>query len=319
MWRAIRAMRALSPLAIRTDRIRPGDILLFTTIRNEALRLPEFLAHYRALGVSHFLFVDNGSADGSDTLLVDQPDVSLWHTAASYRAARFGMDWLGALLMRHGHGHWCLTVDADELFVYPDCQGRDLRALTAALDRRSTPAMGALMVELYPLAPLGHTDAPSDAPLTQRLPYFDAGPFRSRVMYPKQNRWVQGGTRERAFFADRPDLSPTLNKLPLVRWHWRYAYLVSTHSLLPRRLNALYEGPDDPRLSGVLLHSKFLPDVIAKSVDDLERRQHFTNPDAQQDYYQRIAKGPVLWHEHSIRYRDPDQLVELGLMGPGGW
>ena len=32
---------------------------------NEALRFPHFLEHYRALGVSHFIVVDNNSTDGS--------------------------------------------------------------------------------------------------------------------------------------------------------------------------------------------------------------------------------------------------------------
>src|SRR5699024_8507005 len=50
LWRAIRAGRRLTPLADRTAAIRKDDILLFATIRNEAGRLPEFLAHYRKLG-----------------------------------------------------------------------------------------------------------------------------------------------------------------------------------------------------------------------------------------------------------------------------
>ena len=34
--------------------------------------------------------------------LLAQPDVSLWSTDASYKAARFGMDWINHLLRRHG-------------------------------------------------------------------------------------------------------------------------------------------------------------------------------------------------------------------------
>ena len=86
------------------------------------IRLPHFLDYYRRLGVDHFLFVDNGSDDGTAEYLAAQPDVSLWATNHSYRLARFGVDWLGWLQWRYGHGHWCLTVDADELLVYPDCQ-----------------------------------------------------------------------------------------------------------------------------------------------------------------------------------------------------
>ncbi|MCZ0962373.1 hypothetical protein [Paracoccus benzoatiresistens] len=51
LWRCLRAGRALMPMADRTAAIRPGDILAFATVRNEMLRLPQFLDHYRQLGV----------------------------------------------------------------------------------------------------------------------------------------------------------------------------------------------------------------------------------------------------------------------------
>lgn len=85
--RAIRRRRRLKPVAVRTDRIGRGALLLFATIRNEAQRLPHFLRHYRALGIEHFLIVDNDSDDGSAEMLAAEPDVSLWRTSASYRRA----------------------------------------------------------------------------------------------------------------------------------------------------------------------------------------------------------------------------------------
>lgn len=319
LWRAIRAGRSLTLLADRTATIRRGDILLFATLRNEAGRLAEFLAHYRELGVAHFLIVDNASDDGTDEMLRTQPDLSLWRASGSYRAARFGMDWLGALLVRHGHGHWCVTVDADELLIYPDCGLRDLRQLTAHLDARRIVGMGALMLDLYPGGPLDLADAPPDAALTERLPFFDAGPYRCQIVQPRRNRWVQGGVRERAFFADRPERGPTLNKLPLIRWNRRMVYVNSTHSMLPPAMNDLYDGPGDPRLSGVLLHGKFLPEIVARSREELTRRQHFVDPDAYAEYHRALTAAPSLIAQASRRYEGPGQLLALGLMGAGDW
>ncbi|MFN3275212.1 MAG: glycosyltransferase family 2 protein [Paracoccus sp. (in: a-proteobacteria)] len=319
LWRCWRAARRLRPIADRTAAITPDAILAVVTIRNEALRLPEFLAHYRGLGVDHFLIVDNDSDDGSTEYLAAQPDVSLWHCGDSYRAARFGIDWAGALLWRYGHRHWCLTVDADELLIYPGHDGRDLHALTAYLDAQGVAGLGALMLDLYPQGPLGTADAPEGAALTDRLPWFDAGPHRSRRMMPRRNLWVQGGVRDRAFFADRPQRAPTLNKLPLIRWRRGYAYFNSTHSMLPPRLNLLWDGPGDPRLSGVLLHSKFLPEIIGKSQEELDRRQHFVDPDLYRSYHQDLTDAPVLHGPASCRFLDWGQLVGLELMGTGGW
>ncbi|MFN3525017.1 MAG: glycosyltransferase family 2 protein [Paracoccus sp. (in: a-proteobacteria)] len=315
-WRAARRLRAV---ADRTAAITPGAILLVATIRNEASRLPEFLAHYRDLGVDHFLIVDNDSDDGSAAFLTAQPDVSLWQCSDSYRAARFGLDWAGALLRRFGHGHWCVTVDADELLIYPDHDRRDLRALTGHLDAQGIAGMGALMLDLYPEGPLGTSDAPEGAPLTDRLPWFDAGPWRQRRMKPRRNLWVQGGVRDRVFFADRPDRAPTLNKLPLIRWRRGYSYFNSTHSMLPPRLNLLWDGPGDPRLSGLLLHSKFLPEIVDKSREELDRRQHFADPDLYRGYHRQLTDAPVLRGPGSSRYQGWRQLVRLGLMGTGSW
>ncbi|WP_329609815.1 glycosyltransferase family 2 protein, partial [Paracoccus benzoatiresistens] len=292
LWRCLRAGRALTPMADRTAAIRPGDILAFATVRNEMLRLPQFLDHYRRLGVRHFLIVDNDSTDGTDRFLRGQPDVSLWRAAGAYRASRFGMDWLGALLIRHGHGHWCLTVDADELLIYPDWDRRPLPQLVAHLETSGRPAMGAMMLDLYPRGPLDRSDAGPQAALTERLPWFDAAPYRCDVVQPKRNRILRGGVRERVFFPDAPGRGPTLNKLPLVRWNRRYVYVNSSHSALPPRLNDEYDGPGDPRLSGILLHSKFLPDSAARAAEELGRRQHFIDPDPYRPYHEAITQAP---------------------------
>lgn len=317
IWRAFRARRTLQPVADRTALIRRGDVLVIATLRNEIAHLPQFLRHYRTLGAAHFLIVDNDSTDGSDRLLADQSDVSLWRCADSYRAARFGLDWAGALLMRHGRGHWCVTVDADELLVYPGHDKRSLSDLVADLDRRGQGAMGAVMLDLYPSGPLGTADAPEGAALTERLPWFDPGPWRASRMMPRRNLWLQGGVRDRVFFADNPRRAPTMNKLPLVKWRRGHVYVNSTHSMLPPGMNLAYDGPGDPRLSGVLLHGKFLPDIVAKSTEELTRRQHFADPLAYADYHRAVAAAPVLHGPGSVRYAGWRQLVDLGLMGTG--
>jgi hypothetical protein len=317
LWRAFRSRRALDPVTPPPGHFPRGAILAFLCLRNETARLPHLLRHYRALGVGHFLVVDNGSDDGTVALLRDQPDVSLWRTTASYRASRFGIDWINWLLARHGRGHWCLTVDADELLVYPGDDRHDLHALTAWLDRAGLAAFGALMLDLYPRGPLGQGAMPDD-PLSV-LQWFDAAPYCAKRQVPMGNLWVQGGARARVFFADTPRRAPTLNKLPLVRWRRGYAYMNSTHAMLPRRLNAVYDGPGGEAPSGELLHTKFLSDFVPRSAEERGRAQHFHTPSAFQDYYDRIAQAPTLWHPGAARYQGPEQLEQLGLIRAPDW
>lgn len=128
--RAFRKHFSLKLVADRTKKIRPGDILLFSTMRDEFVRLPFFLKYYRNLGVSHFIIVDNDSSDGGREYLAEQSDVSIWTTKSSYKRSKFGVDWLNWLQRKYGHGHWTLVVDPDELFIYPFCDTRPIRALT---------------------------------------------------------------------------------------------------------------------------------------------------------------------------------------------
>lgn len=317
--RAIRKRRELASAVDRTAAIRKGHILCAMVVRNEAVRLPHFLAHHRRLGVNHFLIVDNDSTDGTDRLLRDQPDVSLWSTAASYRKSRFGVDWVNWLLLRHGHGHWCLVLDADELLIYPHWETRPLPALTRWLDDHGSPAMGALMLDLYPEGRLSDREYLAGEDPLSILRWFDSGNYSVQVQPRLRNLWIQGGPRARAFFAQDPRRAPTLNKIPLVRWHWRHAWLNSTHSILPPRLNAVFDETGGECLSGVLLHTKFLHTVVEKSAEEKTRRQHFADPERFGSYYDGLVADPVLRCPASREYTGWRQLEGLGLMSRGGW
>lgn len=314
--RALVKRRELRAVADRTGQIRPGDVLLFMTLRNERIRLPYFLQYYRTLGIAHFLIVDNGSDDGSAEYLRAQPDVSLWHTDASYKRARFGVDWLNWLQRRYGHGHWTLVVDADEFFIYPFHDTRPITALTDWLDASSIRSFGTLLLDMYPKGALDaqiYTEGQNPFAIAN---WFDSGNYTQRKNHIGA-LWVQGGVRARAFFADRPAHAPTLNKVPLVKWHKSYVYISSTHALLPRGLNRIYDEWGGEKASGCLLHAKFLHTFADKSREEMTRRQHYANGREYLAYHRH--QSPDLWCAQSTAFRDWRQLDALGLMSTGGW
>ena len=270
--RAWRKGRQLSSVTDRTAEIRPDDILVFSTFRNEDPRLPHFLDYYRKLGVGHFLMVDNASDDGGREYLAGEPDVSLWTTNGSYKRARFGVDWLNWLQWQHGHKHWCLVVDPDELLVYPFCDTRPLRALTDWLDASSIKSFGAMLLDMYPKGPIDETEYERGSDPLNIACWFDAGNYAITKNPRFGNLWIQGGPRARKFFPDRPERAPALNKIPLVKWDRRYAYVSSTHMLLPRGLNLVYDEWGGEKASGVLLHTKFLNTFTEKAKEELERK-----------------------------------------------
>ncbi|MGR3455056.1 glycosyltransferase family 2 protein [Pseudooceanicola sp.] len=317
--RAFRKRRELTRVADRTDRIRKRDILLFSTCRNEKIRLPFFLQYYRDMGVSHFLFVDNDSTDGTRDYLAGQEDVSLWTTAASYKRARFGVDWLTWLQMKHAHGHWTLTVDPDEFFVYPFCDTRPLPALTDWLDASSIKSFSAMLLDMYPK---GRIDAqpylPGQNPM-EIAGWFDAGNYVISKNSRYGNLWIQGGPRMRVFFPDTPAKAPALNKIPLVKWHRDYAWVSSTHTLLPRGLNLVYDEWGGEKASGILLHTKFLHTFADKAAEELQRGQHYAASVEYRAYAETLQENPDLWCRWSEKYINWRQLEILGLMSKGNW
>lgn len=318
LWRARRAAGRLRCLADRTAQIRPGDILVFATQRNEAPRLPGFLAHYRNLGAAHFLFVDNASGDGSVDYLAGQPDVSLWQTGADYGRARFGADWMMALLARYGTGHWVLVVDPDELLVYAHCDTRPLRALTDWLQATRLPAFPALLLDLYP-GPAPEPAGASAPPPPPEAGWFDPASYQFRRDRRLGNLWVQGGPRARAFFARTPARAPALNKVPLIRWRAGLALASSTHSLLPRGINRWWDESGGLAASGCLLHTKFMLPQTARLAEEAERGQHYAGAREYAAYRDGMAEGRQLWTAQSVRYDGWRGLEHHGLLSAGDW
>lgn len=309
----------LKSVVLRADERRADDLLLFCTLRNERVRLPYFLDYYRDMGIGHFFFVDNGSDDGSGEYLAEQPDVSLWQTHASYRRARFGADWLNWLQMSYGHGHWVLTVDPDEFLVYPFCDTRPLRALTDWLDASSIRSFSAMLLDMYPRGPLSAEPYSEGQDPMEIACCFDSGNYTISRNHDMNNLWIQGGPRARVFFRDQPEKAPALNKIPLVKWDRRYAYASSTHMLLPRGLNQVYDEWGGEKASGVLLHAKFLDTFSAKAREELARGQHYAASVEYKAYAAQVEDDPQLWCKFSERYINWRQLEILGLMSKGNW
>lgn len=317
--RSIRKSRELIPAVDRTAAIRPRDILAFVTLRNERIRLPYFLDYYRQRGVDHFLIVENDSRDGSREYLSEQSDCSVWTSEVSYKRSRFGMDWMNYLLSRYGHGHWCLTVDPDEFFVYPFCDARPIPALTDWLDASSIRTFGAILLDMYPKGPIGEADYREGEDPFETACWFDSGNYVIDRNWQFGNLWIQGGPRARQFFADQPELAPALNKIPLVKWNRRYAYASSTHMLLPRGLNLVFDEWGGEKASGVLLHAKFMHTFSVKAEEELKRREHYARSREYEAYASGIGASPDFWSKWSELYVNWRQLEILGLMSKGNW
>ena len=316
------------------------QIRLFSKCRNERLRLPAFLKHYRGMGVDRFFIVDNGSSDGTTEYLLNQPDVHVFRTEGRFREARGGTDWLNALLAEFGVGCWCVTVDIDELLYYPGSEHTPLPRLTAYLEEKGCEALSCLLLDLYPPGPLRDCAYRAGDDLVAAAPYFDIGPYQRLPMEHCPGWMIRGGVRERLFYpecrarsvqtrvrnmyhrlllrlpvvrrknwvyARRPTISPLLTKVPLVRWDGRSRYLNVNHFVSPKTIAAE---------TGVLLHFKFLQDFHDRAMQEAARGEYYDGAIEYLRYAERLSADPALTlvYEGSMRFDHSSQLVKLGLM-----
>ena len=315
----IRRRKAGQSLQVAFDRTRQidaTDVLLVCCLRNEMRRMRFFCEYYRALGVDHFLFIDNGSTDGFQSWAVEHEDISVWSTVASYKDANFGMEWCNYLLDSYGADHLCVTVDPDEFLVYPFCETRTLADLGQHLRDSRKETLTTLMLDMYGDGHLEETSLEDGQDPLAVCPYFDQDGYIQHKSY-LQGFFVRGGPRMRVHNADRPALSPALNKVPVVWWKAGYRYESSMHGLSPHRLNR----PNSKRslsTTGCLLHFKFVASLAAKIDEEKNRRQHYGDGREYERYgeaYDRRLHHPGI----STRYKGPNQLIELGLMSQGDW
>lgn len=301
-------------------RLSPGDLLLVACVRNERLRLPAFLEHYRRSGVDRFLVVDNDSDDGTGPYLSRQADVSLFSTRASYAANRYGMVWANELLRTYAPGHWVLTVDADELFVFPGWETTGLRAVVSYLDQKGDDAVEAFLLDMYGPGPIRRTPYSAGDSLLAACPYFDSMGYRHEDGNPFYHFVpTTGGPRHRLFWHARATGgdSPFLGKTPLVKWRPGLVYESSTHQIRGLRLG---------ELTGALLHFKFLADFVTRVSLEVERGEHWNAASEYRAYATVLEAQPDLtaFHASSVRFSGTDQLIALGFMkrpadflGPG--
>lgn len=307
----------IKPVSVKADALQQAWSLLVCCARNEMPRMPAFLAHYRKLGVGHFLVLDNQSEDGLGDYLAQQPDCSVWLADGSYKASNFGMDWCNHLLATHGVGKWCVTVDPDEFLVYPHCERRDLRSLTRHMESIEQPSLFSVLIDAYSRQPLSRTHLAADTNPFEACPYFDRFNLTQRFNEEKRNFWVQGGVRMRRFFADTPDRAPALNKVPLVRWRKGLRYESSMHHLNDPDLNCTVLGHPEA-VSGVLFHFKYVNLLQQKAAEEIRRGEHYAGS---QEYKAYLDAGDAVLFDPmlSVRYDNSEQMQRLGFMQAGCW
>lgn len=286
--------------------LHQAPVLLVAVARNERLLLPHFLAHYRGLGVRHFVLVDNLSDDGSREYLLDQPDVVLYSADTEYRHSHYGVSWQQAVLGAHALGKWVVLADIDEFLVYPGCEQQPLAAWLAGIQAGGHDAVQTLMVDMYPEGPLQTADFAQAAPF-EVARHFDRRPLLRWHLgsgcYSNGPTWLSG-LRHRLI----PDSAPNLYTSQKIAV-FRYQPWVRLSEGLHYASN-LTVAP----LSACLAHFKYHAGFQRKVMLEVARKQHFNGAEEYQKYLAMVAETsrPLADPRHSMRYDDSTSFAHLG-------
>jgi hypothetical protein len=299
-WRLPIGEAKLEPVAGERP-LADRDIPVIVVTRNEMGLLQSFLAHYRSLGVSRFLVVDDQSSDGTAEFLAAQPDVDLYRSNIRYGEAYRGRLWRQMMTERYGRGRWYVLVDVDEFLV--TSPRLDIREIADRLARRRVFHLAAPMLDMYPPGPVEEASLPEGAMPVSVASHYDAGGYRL-TGYARGWR-LHGGPRQRLF-----GQKLELMKYPLVFWDRFSGLKRMIHTPTPywRNLAPFY---------GVLLHFKFLSDFRVRFADAVKNAQHHAGAWAYSDMLTQIKEAQrfeMMSASVSRPYAGATDLVERGFM-----
>ena len=259
---------------VRDPHVGSEGVSLFSIIHDEMYFLPEFLRHYREIGVERFVFVDDASTDGSREYLAEQPDCMILESELRYfdivDGKRAFNAWRQEMLDRFSRDRWAVVADADEFLALPS--DLSLGDVATRLERLGGESVWGVMVDMYPET-ISDLDDPGPFSLDGRW-YFDARPHMRFSARSGRRRMIYGGSRARLLTENRiPGEEQRLKRLwmmrlgmrkrlkfnkitkaPFVRWTAGH-HIAGSHKLQP--------SPTTPNVLAIM-HFKFTPDLRRK-------------------------------------------------------
>jgi hypothetical protein len=238
--------------------LSPDDLVLICISHNDINLLPQFMEHYRRLGVHRFVFIDDRSDDGTVEFLRAERDVDLWTSPVRYKDARRGKLWRESLMAHYGFNRWYVNVDSDEFLVFDKCAEYGLRDLIDVLVDYKITRLPAPMIDMYSKA--------DETAIRGRHPWlfskwYDGSGYL--VEFNKRAISIKGGPRRRVFGEHNE-----LMKYPVIYWDRSCSFGVSIHQPLPYQRNFSF-------IWGALLHFKFYTDYADKIKQAAEAGQHY--------------------------------------------
>jgi len=253
--------------------------------KDNYIYLRRFLPYYRDLGVKHFVFIDNNSSDESFHYLEAQDDVTLFKAPFKFNGMK-KVGWKLQALAYLGLNHWCLWLDADEFFAYPEMESVKLDKYVQILDKKGIKNVSGFMLDMYPSYKIFDEDVHPEN-FYEDYVYFDG----DSDYYQLIDGMLRGGMRGRCLNL----YNLRLDKTPLL-YYAKDNFPDGNHTTFPLRKNPVND------FGCVLKHYKFLSSDKSKYQDFAKKDSGYWSADIQRKYLDLACLS--VKSDNSILYKD---------------
>jgi hypothetical protein len=300
------------------SRRKAGGVVIVAPYRGEANQIAPFIEHHSKLGVREFVFLDL-SADGSlRSRLEGKKNCALWRPRRPNQIAHV-VYWLNFLRRKYATGRWCLSLEPNERFVFYRSETRHIMDLVEFLTSERRDHVYALLLEMYgeeraELVRLNKNERPE-----KKLIYFDKFGYSAPEAGRLSNAIVRGGIQRRTLYRANPEASPSLSRIPLVKWRWYFAYISGRRLLMPARLNKPHAPWHSSPTACLLRYALLDPPASVNLAARIDATEIMS--DGRRSCYDAVPalRQADLKHAFSGRFTESLDLVEVGLINPGQW
>ncbi|MDC0657549.1 glycosyltransferase family 2 protein [Leisingera sp. SS27] len=292
----------------------PDQVVLIALVRDGAYYLDVFFDHYRRLGVSAFVFFDNGSADGTIDRIRQEPDTAVLQSALPW--LQYENTFRAYAADRYGRDRWCLFADMDELFDFEGSAAVGLGGLTRYLTQQGFTALQAEMLEMFPDGPLSAARGLTYAEAVQSFRFSDISTLqtvdyasedtgfayylRQNTLPPGGAQMLFGGVRGKVFGE-----TCCLSKHPLVFNGPGVQSAVHPHASA---------GVQLADMEGLIRHYKFAGDSLARDLQVQAETVSAHGEDRQRSGVMQAQPDLSLWSPEAIKDAEIADLQRRGFL-----
>lgn len=242
-----------------------NTVFLLCVFRDESILLKYFIEYYQALGVTHFIMVDNSSIDDGVNYLrkLKNINIRIYHTSESYRDANYGTTWVNTLLEMHCRDKYCLVVDVDELFYFDKDRFSDLYQLIENMEYHDSNVVPTTLLDMYPDKTNDSYQKGQD--FLMHSPFFDkhnTDYYKVLFSIYKSFSHITGGVRERIF-----DKTVCIHKFPFFKYNFKSVTVAAGCHYFQDRNGEVIKDTQEVKLfdvPAILLHFKFIKPSLRK-------------------------------------------------------